>query len=1158
MKSKPLYSLFLLCSLIAQKNVTAHTLTSRNVFSSVSIDTCLVDSSQANFQAGVLNNVELTSSPGDVKIAGRSEGIDQASNPVALSTTNNLSATTWTGQTFRAGVTGNLTKITMGLGLASGTSGTITVEIRNLNGVNPGTSVLATSTIGPVTNVGTSALYTTTFTTPAAVVSGTSYSIVLRTSVGNTVFGVRGSTAGGSTLANGQVFTTTSSGTTWTPIAADLYFTSYVTPPLTSAASGNLVSGVRDASPAVGFTPVWTTLSWTAAVPTGTAVQLQVAASNNASGPFNFTGPDGTAATFFTTSGAALSQFNGFRYLKYTAFLDAGINATTPVLHDVAACLHYVHLLSATITSSSNVSCNGGSNGSATVSASGGTLGYTYSWSPAGGTAATASGLVAGAYTVTVTDANLFTQTATVTITEPPVLAAAISDSTNVSCNGGSNGSATVSVSGGTAGYTYSWSPSGGTAATASGLAAGTYTVIVTDANTCNTTASVIIKEPARLTASISDSTNISCNGGTNGSATVSVSGGTPGYTYSWSPSGGAAATASGLAAGTYTVTVTDANTCNATAAVIIKEPAILTATVGDSTNVSCNGGSNGSATIIVSGGTGSYNYSWSPSGGTAATASGLTAATYTCSITDSNACLVTKVVTITEPTIITATTSQTNVICNGSSTGSASVIASGGTGGYTYSWSPSGGTGATASDLAAGDYTCNITDANSCSITKDFTITELPAITATTSQTNVTCTGGSTGTATVVASGGTGVKTYSWSPSGGTDATAIDLAAGSYTCTITDENLCSITKTFTITEPTSIPGSNSYLLPTSNQTISDAAGNSNFVNSSCELVSTVLPSGISPVSGTVTSEVWIEATVPTESGSPFVQRHYEITPTTNAADATGTVTLYFTQAEFDNFNAHAGSALNLPADPADNAGKANLRIGKYSGISADGTGLPSSYSGSRIVIDPDDNNIVWNAVSGTWEVTFAVDGFSGFIIQTMPTVLPVKWVSFTLTKKGQSVLLNWSTATELNAKDFIVQYSIDGIKWSNVAVVAAAGNSNNIHYYTYLHNNTQKGYNYYRIMQTDVDGKINYSEIKVIKFAGDYAPFTILGNPIGNGVLQIQVHQAAALSLYEINGKLLWAKQFAAGLHSIDVSRYAKGIYLLQTNGRTQKIFIE
>ncbi|MFJ7541790.1 MBG domain-containing protein, partial [Pedobacter suwonensis] len=151
------------------------------------------------------------------------------------------------------------------------------------------------------------------------------------------------------------------------------------------------------------------------------------------------------------------------------------------------------------------------------------------------------------------------------------------------------------------------------------------------------------------------------------------------------------------------------------------------------------------------------------------------------------------------------ATTSQTNVACNGASNGSASVTASGGAGGYTYSWSPSGGTAATATGLSAGTYTCTITDANNCQIIKTFTITQPTAITATTSQTNVACNGASNGSASVTASGGAGSYTYSWSPSGGTAATATGLSAGTYTCTITDANNCQIIKTFTITQPTAI-----------------------------------------------------------------------------------------------------------------------------------------------------------------------------------------------------------------------------------------------------------------------------------------------------------------------------------------------------------------
>jgi hypothetical protein len=307
--------------------------------SPISSGSCSTDTTYADFVTGAGTNLDIAGNPDDVKLKNLGvEASDQISSPAALSTTNNLSATTWTGQTFRAGVTGNLTKLTVGLGLASGTSGTITVEIRNLSGITPGTTVLATGTVGPVTNVGSAALYTMTFATPAAVVSGTSYAIVLRTSVGSTVFGVRGSTAGGSSLANGQVFTTTNSGTAWTGVAADLWFTTYVTPPLAYPLSANLVSGVKDANPVVGLVPRWLTLSWNATTPPNTTVQFQVAASNNVNGPFNFVGPDGTAATFFTTSGDSLSQFNDFRYLKYQALLSTTDNVITPTLSDVTVC----------------------------------------------------------------------------------------------------------------------------------------------------------------------------------------------------------------------------------------------------------------------------------------------------------------------------------------------------------------------------------------------------------------------------------------------------------------------------------------------------------------------------------------------------------------------------------------------------------------------------------------------------------------------------------------------------------------------------------------------------------------------------------------------------------------------------------------------------
>ncbi|MFN7099513.1 MAG: SprB repeat-containing protein, partial [Flavobacterium sp.] len=174
----------------------------------------------------------------------------------------------------------------------------------------------------------------------------------------------------------------------------------------------------------------------------------------------------------------------------------------------------------------------------------------------------------------------------------------ATSIQTNVSCFGGSNGSAMVTPSGGVSPYTYSWSPSGGTGAIATGLSAGSYTVTITDASLCSTTRNFVITQPTALVATPASQTNVSCFGGSNGTATVAQTGGTPSYTYSWSPSGGTAATATGLSQGTYTVTVTDANACTTTQSFTITQPTAIAVTPASQTNVSCFGGANGAATI--------------------------------------------------------------------------------------------------------------------------------------------------------------------------------------------------------------------------------------------------------------------------------------------------------------------------------------------------------------------------------------------------------------------------------------------------------------------------------------------------------------------------------------------------------------------------------
>ena len=176
---------------------------------------------------------------------------------------------------------------------------------------------------------------------------------------------------------------------------------------------------------------------------------------------------------------------------------------------------------------------------------------------------------------------------------------------------------ATASASGGTTGYTFSWSGGGGSSATATGLTAGTYTVTVTDANGCTDTASVTITEPTLLVASAVVDDNVSCNGGNDGEATASAAGGTTTYSYSWS-NAATSANITGLTAGTYSVTVTDANGCTDSTSVTITEPTLLVAAASVDDNVSCNGGNDGEATASAMGGTTAYTYAWSNAATTA------------------------------------------------------------------------------------------------------------------------------------------------------------------------------------------------------------------------------------------------------------------------------------------------------------------------------------------------------------------------------------------------------------------------------------------------------------------------------------------------------------------------------------------------------------
>ena len=309
-----------------------------------------------------------------------------------------------------------------------------------------------------------------------------------------------------------------------------------------------------------------------------------------------------------------------------------------------------------------------------------------------------------------------------------------------------------------------------------------------------------------------------------------------------------------------------------------------------------------------------------------------------------------------------------------------------------------------------------------------------------------------------------------------------------------------------------------------------------------------VVPSGLSPVTGTVLQKISIDPSVLVYNGSAFVQRHYDIEPVNNPATATATITLYYTQEEFNNYNAYPIHGSDLPTGPADNANKANLRIYQYHGFSA--TGLPGSYSGSGVAINPDDNNIVWNALAGWWEVTFDVTGFSGFFATSAGNgVLPLQLLSFTAKGQDNTVRLQWITTNEVNVSHFEIQRGTDGTHFNALGRVDAIGSSNGNHTYNYTDASVTNVENYYRLKMTDIDGHFSYSPVAHVSLATTGA-FVVLPNPARDFVVVRHpvTGTGARLLLTDMAGRVVKEVLPGKGVFqtTVDVKSVSSGMYKL------------
>lgn len=433
--------------------------------------------------------------------------------------------------------------------------------------------------------------------------------------------------------------------------------------------------------------------------------------------------------------------------------------------------------------------------------------GATYNWDFGGGNVVSGSGQ--GPITINwsnvgnntvmlnVSEGGCTSNITTVNVYNPDSIQTNITIS-NVTCFASNNGSVSVNVSGGTPGYTYTWSNGTGT-----NFTAGNYSVTVTDANGCTDVENFTISQPTQLSWT-TNVNNLNCYQDNTGSASISVNDGTPPYQYQWSNGVTGSNTINNLSAGSYTVTVTDANLCTFTETITVSEPAQLTSNVTLISDALCNGSCDGELSISGTGGTPPYTYLWSD-GQSTSNAINLCAGSYTGSVIDNNGCVSSSQGIISQPSAVNVSISGvTDVSCNGICDGTATCTATGGTSPYSYSWS-SGGNNSTATQLCPGQIEVTVTDANGCQATTNDIVNEPTALSMQiTNVSNVTCYGLCDGQATATISGGTPPYLPIWS-SGHSTVGVTDLCSGTYYVTVTDINGCSTVASTVITQPTEL-----------------------------------------------------------------------------------------------------------------------------------------------------------------------------------------------------------------------------------------------------------------------------------------------------------------------------------------------------------------
>jgi hypothetical protein len=837
--------------------------------------------------------------------------------------------------------------------------------------------------------------------------------------------------------------------------------------------------------------------------------------------------------------------------------------------------------------------CFGG-NGSLSFAVSGGTTNYSYT---VNGTAATSpSTQVAGTYTVVATDANACTLSTTLVITEPTAVSLTASK-TDALCNA-TNGALTFSASGGTG--TIDFTVNGTTQSSPYATAAGTYTIVATDTNGCSATTELTISEPSDIVLSTS-STNAPCNAA-NGSLTFSATGGTS--TLSYTVNGTSQTSPYEVGAGTYTVQVTDANACSKTSTLTITEPVVLSYSTSSSTNALCFGG-NGSLSFAVSGGT--TNYSYTVNGTAATSPSTQVAGTYTVVATDANACTLSTTLVITEPSAISTT--ETVTAC------------------HSYTW-PVNGTAYTTS----GAYNHVLSSVNGCDSLVNLNLTIVPYTLV---------------NDTVVA-----FQTYTWRGNtytvtgtyydtvGTPTCTAYSLVLTITTCakpTISVETTTELTATLAWTGTTapnyrveySVAGENNWTqLTTSNTSLTITGLNQNTIydyrvralcglNSISEWTTDSFKTKVivcnAPTFNNTTSITFASATVSwsnTGAGSYLLRWRVQGSPTwTDSATITGTTTRNFTSLLSSttyevSVRGRCLGVVNSNESTTTFATTARCGTPSYTTISVSATSVTLNWAAVTTPLTATNYQVAVRnpgaATSNTFATgvttlnrsrsgltanttyTFSVRSNCGSnnlslwrdtVITTLNAksaqeLLTANMVNFEGQTTNEGNELSWSTFNETNCREMVLQHSMNGSDYTDLARIASkadGGNSDDQIDYGYVHTNPSFGTHYYRLKSMSYEGDKHYhSEIVTLTKAMPTTNVQVYPNPTKDMInldFYAHVDNQLHVKVLDMTGRVVKTVhvQINAGQNTVGlgIGEFPQGIYTIQLHQDQQLIHV-